>query len=260
MPPKKPTPEGKILNPATGRYVLKTGKIGKNLIAAALAEAAAPSKSPKSKLLDELKLKCHNDADPITMENFEDMTVEELNNLVLIGEGEKKNCYILENIYQVYKTAVETKKPVKDPMDPSYELSDAEIKMINKMMKAKDAKYKPPKYVSPKPYPKGYELSIDYSPMYQGYFTIKVMKNTQVKFDLGLIPGWVEVNHTKSADYTTGVLLANIRELWEKKKFMDGVSHCCSVNLRRNYSYWQGAGWKQRFIDLCNQVKNVLDS
>ena len=254
MPPKKATPEGKILNPATGRYVLKTGKIGKQLL------AKASSKSPKTALLEELKAKCHNDADPITMDNFEDMSLEDLQNLVLIGLGEKKNCYVLENIYQVYKTAVESKKPVKDPMDPSYELTEAEIKTINKKMKAKDPSYKPPKYVSPKPYPKGYELVIDYSPIYQGYFTIKVMKNTHVKFDLGLLPGWVESNHTKSADYTTGVLLANIRELWEKKKFMDGITHCCNVNLRKNYSYWQGSSWKQRFIDLCNEVKTLLDA
>lgn len=259
MPPKKPPPEGKILNPATGRYVLKTGKIGKQILADLAAEKVS-SKSSKSKILADLKNKCHNDADPITMENFEDMTLEELQDLVLVGPGEKKNCYVLDNIYQVYKTAVESKKPIKDPMDPSHELSDAEIADINKKMKAKDSKYKPPKFVSPKPYPKGYELVINYSTVYQGYFTIKVMKNTQVKFDLGLIPGWVEVTHTKSADYTTGVLLANIRELWEKKKFMDSVSQCCNVTLRRNYTYWQGSGWRQKFIDLCNEVKNLLDS
>lgn len=281
-PKEKSCPPGKILNPVTGRCVKVDGKIGKALLAAANKEkekqkvkspvksselqpvpkVVKPAESPKSKkekLLAELQLRCNNDADPISMENFEDMSLDDLENLVYIGFGDKKNCYLLDNIYEVYKTSILSKKIPKDPMDPSHELTDKEINEINAKMTAKNPKHVAPKYELPKPYPKGYELAIDLSPIYGNYFTIKVMKGYVVKHDLGLLPAWVETNHTGSADYTSGVLISNIRELWDKRLLMDNIETCCNVALRRNFAYWQGKQWKQRFIETCEEVKAKLD-
>jgi len=262
----KVCPPGKIINPATGRCVKIDGKIGKAVLAAAAAkEKKSPKKeeSPKTKkerILKEIKDKCNNDADPISMDNFEDLSIEELENLVYVGNDKKKNCYLLDNIYEVYKVAILSKKKPKDPMDPSHELTDSEIADINKKMKNKDSNYLPPKYETPRPYPKGYELAIDLSPLYANYFTIRVMNRNVIKHDLGIIPAWIETHHTGSADYTSGVLISNIRELWDKRLLMDTVDSCCNVTLRRNYIYWQGKTWRQRFIDMCEEVKAKLDS
>ena len=268
MPPKE-CPPGKIVNPATGRCVKVDGKIGKKLAAAAAA-APAPKKTvtPKKKkavkkndkqaILEKIKTTCNNDADPISMDNFSDMNLEQLNSLVYLGNKSKKNCYLLENIYELYKTAVMSKKDAKDPMDPSHILTNEEIASINAKMKALDPTYKPPKYKEIRPYPKGYELSIDLSIHYPNYFSINVMKNNQVKYDLGIVPGWVETHHTNSADYTSGVLLSNIRQSWEKGKFMDSVQSCCNIELRKSFNYWQ-SNWRVKFIRLCDQVKNLIE-
>lgn len=261
----KQCPPGKILNPLTNRCVKIDGAIGKKIVAAAHKpiKQVFPSKSPpkqvspqspKTTILKELQNSCNNDADPISMDAFADMSVSDLKNLVKVGKGDKKNCYMLENIYEVYKTAVLAKKPVKDPMDPSHILSKAEIDDINAKMKAIDSKYLPPKHVSPKPYPTGYSLETQ---IFGDQFTIRVVQGRRIIYDFGVVPAWVETRHTGSADNTSGVLISNIRELWDRRLL--NLTNL-NVPLNRNATYWQGATWKRRFIELCNNVKEVLEN
>ena len=270
MPPKE-CPPGKVLNPATNRCVKADGKIGRALAAAkpnaAKPNAAKKAETPKKeRLLREIAKRCNNDSDPISMDSFADMTVEQLESLVYIGKGTKKNCYLLDNIHEVYRTAVLGKKKARDPMDPSHELSDGEIREINRLMKARDASYKTPRYVTPRPYPKGWELDISMSALYPNYFDITVRHHGTIKFDLGLVPAWVETHHTGSADNTSGVLASNLRELWDRKLLMAPASGplpytcCCSGRLvmGRSFGYWQGSTWKSRFVELCNSVRDAL--
>jgi hypothetical protein len=254
----------KILNPVTNRCVKIDGKIGKMILAAAAAKTKPNlvnvKKSPKSvkkEFLDQLKIKCNNDTDSISLENFEDLTLEELQSLVFIGNGNKKNCYLLDNIYEVYKTAVLKNKIPKDPMDPSHKLTKNEIDDINTKMKKKNHKYVPPKFELPKPYPEGYQLVIDLN-LYQDYFTINVMNRTIRLLDLGVIPAEIETHNTGSADYTSAVLISNIRELWDKRLLIDDMNRC-TIDLGKTVTYWQGSIGIQRFINLCEQVKEKLE-
>jgi hypothetical protein len=265
MSDPKECPPDKILNPKTNRCVNRNGVLGKKLVAEAKAKVAKKSNSPKSlprtksSILKNLIETCNNDYEPILMENFSDMSEEDLKLIVHIGEGSKKNCYHIDTIYEIYKNAVLSKKPAKDPMNPSYTLSENDIKLINKTMKLRDPKYKSPKYTSPRAYPRGWDLIIDMETNHAGiFFHIRVKKETRTKFDLGLVPGWIEINHTGSSDYTTGVLLTNIRELWDKKKLLSDDLKTCHLNINYNYTYWLGSTWKQRFIDLCEVVKEKL--
>ena len=140
----KQCPPGKILNPATNRCVKIDGKIGKAILAAAApavakaAPATAKAAPKKETILKFISEKCNNDYDPISMDNFSDMTEEQLESLIYIGKGEKKNCYLLENIYEIYKRAILSKKQARDPMDPSHEISKDEIAKINQWMKKRD--------------------------------------------------------------------------------------------------------------------------
>lgn len=268
MPPNV-CPAGKILNPETGRYVKKDGKIGKALLKnlASIEDIIDNIPIPKtisrskSGILQDLQSTCNNDTDPITLDKFIDMSLEDLETLVKIGNGDKKNCYTLDNIYQVYKLAVLSNKHPKDPMDPSHILTEAEIEDINYKMKTKDINYEPPKYEAPRPYPNGYELVIDLDPRMGNMFRIKINFRRRMKHDLGYIPAWIETHHTGSADYTSAVLISNIRELWDKRLLTDNIetSGCCAF-LKKTLGYWQSPQWKRRFIDMCEQVKELLDS
>jgi hypothetical protein len=142
-------------------------------------------------------------------------------------------------------------------MNPSYILTSSDINNINKIMKLKDPKYKPPKYSSPRAYPVGWDLIITDETNHLGvFFHIIIKQNTRTKFDLGLVPAWVEMTHTGSSDYTTGVLLTNIRELWDTKKLLSPDLSTLTIRMGHNDTYWIGPTWKQRFIDLCEVVKS----
>jgi hypothetical protein len=247
MPPKvKECPPGKIRNPSTGRCVNIDGKIGK-------AITKKKVQDPKTECLKALKDTCNNDADPISMESFADIDLDQLKSVVMIGTGKKRNCYLLGNIYQVYKTAIESNKPVKDPMDPSHVLTNDEIADINKKMKKHDPKYKPPKYVSPREHPAGYTLEIN---VVSDLFSILVKRGARLIRDFGVVPAWVETHHTGSADNTSGVLVANIRELWDRRLLTTDDR----TLLGYNAAYWRGATWRAKFIALCNQVRDRLQA
>lgn len=246
--------DSKILNPATGRYVNKHGKIGRQLLS-----HTSPEKLRTSILIN-LRETCNNDADPISMDDFEDMSLEDLRNIVKIGgDTGKKNCYTLENIYEVYKIAIMSQKQPRDPMDPGHILTPTEIQEINHKMKAKVPGYKPPKYVKPKPYPKGYELVIESDPLVGNFFWIKIHYRHRVMHDLGYVPAWVETYHTGSTDHTSAVVVSNIRELWDKRLLTNDIESCCDVPLRIPIVYWQTSQWKSRFIDFCETVKGAHD-
>lgn len=250
---KKP-PEGKILNPATNRYVKIDGRIGKKIIAS--MQQQEQKQNRKHNILEQLSARCNNDADPISFDKFEDLDEHELDMLVEIGQGPKKNCYMLENIYNVYKTAIESKKDPKDPMNPQHILTKKEIEDINTKKKQRDPSYQPPVYNEPQLYPPGYTLIIVPDLFYVQYFHIQVYYNERVRYDLGIVPGWVDIENTGSTDYTSGVLLANIRELWDRQLML---KYAKRPNFMRRTFMDFADTWHVTFIELCDQVKNALE-
>jgi hypothetical protein len=249
MSPSKKCPPGEVLNPATNRCVKINGKIGKAILAGKASEPSKP-KTPKSH-------KCNNDYDPISMDYFSNMTEEELKSIVYIGPGEKKNCYLLDNIYEVYKTAVLNKKTCKDPMNPSHTLTTDEIAEINKMMKKKDPNYSKPIYDPFVGHDLEFRKIIVYS---KQYYIMDVLYYKEPKKFLGTIPAWIEQKDTGNADHTSAVLINNIKKLWNRKKLIiesQGYLHC-TLELNRHFQYWLGETGIENFIELCNAVRDKL--
>lgn len=268
--PQKSCPPGKIFNPVSQRFVKVTGSIGKKLIAERKRQASEDltnesnhhrTLTPPDKdiLLEKILQMSNNDYEPILLENFSDMSAEDLAYIVHIGTGVKKNCYHVDTIYRIYENAIMSKTDAKDPMNPSYILNDSDIYEINRVMTLKDPSHKPPLYVEPRAYPRGWNLHIQAKNNPIGvFFHVKVRKNGVTKFDLGYIPGWVEVEHTGSADYTTGVLLANIRDLWDANKLLSDDLKTSLVEVGYHPFYWMEQQYIQKFIDLCEVVKALL--
>jgi hypothetical protein len=87
---------------------------------------------------------------------------------------------------------------------------------------------------------------------------IVVMLYDLVLENFGLVPGWVEASHTGSVDYTSGVLLTNIYILWRRHLFLNLEGNRTSLSLYKTAAYWR-RNLVQKFIALCEQVKNLLD-
>ena len=271
-------PEDKVLNPATNRCVKRDGRIGKKIIADTYMRDALQSPIPEPKPIKSSKGKalrrnprvikssdsdvvtnpwedCNNDYDPIIMEKFSDMSPDDQKRLIKLGNDKKKNCYHLDSIFGVYKEAVLSNKSPKDPMNPSHILTDKEIMQINRLKKLQDPKYTKPIFKPPSPYPQGYTLDIS---EVGDFYRVRVMFRNRTKHDLGYIPAWVELAHTHSADNTSFVLLANIRELWDQRLLMENIETRCRIqNLGKPIGYWH-ENWVNKFVTLSSEVRDLL--
>lgn len=192
------------------------------------------------------------------MTNFKNMNRDELKSIVAIGSGRKKHCYMLDTIFGVYKTAVLDNQPVKDPLDPSYILTDAEIKTIDRMMKKRDPSYQPPRRTMMNY--KGYELDI--SPD-GNYFRLKIVRRGRMAMDLGYIPGNIEATNTGSSDTTSATMIAALRELWDQRRMLRSAEPLRvngMIHLRKTKAYWRGADKLDKFRALMGEIQRFRGS
>lgn len=213
--------------------------------------------TPSTPSLANLSAKCSNDTDPIMLTNFKNMNRNELKSIVAIGRGEKKHCFLLDTIYRVYETAVRDNQPVKDPLDPSYILSDAEIRTINRMMKKRDPSYVPPRRTLMNY--KGYELNITPD---GNYFRLKIVRSGRMAMDLGYIPGDVEATNTGSTDTTSATMVAALRELWDQRRMLRSVEPLRvngMIHLRKQKTFWR-TNKIQKFRDLMGEIQRFRGS
>lgn len=228
----------KVLNKKTGRYVNENGTIGKII---------------KKQILSDLQTTCNNMSDPISLDDFSDIGINSLQKIIYIGEGPKKNAYLLENIYQVYKNAVLENKLPTDPMNRSYTFSYEEIESINDMMRLYNKDYKPPVYIDAN---SNYELDINFSIRYPNYFHVIIKQDNIKIYDLGLIPAWYEPYETGSTDNTSAVLISNIRHLWDVGKLQN---EDVRLLLGHSIGYWRTyRTQKVRFLELCEDIRNKI--
>ena len=53
----------------------------------------------------------------------------------MLGKGDKKHCFLVEGLYNYYKTQTESNLPVRNPVDSSSRLTELEVKSLIKKMK-----------------------------------------------------------------------------------------------------------------------------
>ena len=91
----------------------------------------------KERLIRELVDNTNSMVEAITLENFEDMSEDELRSLVLIGNGRIRHAYRPESLYSQY--VARRGRNLTDPLDPSYELTQEDLeKVFNEMRKKFD--------------------------------------------------------------------------------------------------------------------------
>ena len=95
----------------------------------------------KERLLKELAETTNSLIEPVTLENFEDMSEEDLRSLILVGSGRIRHAYRPETLYYQYTTR--RGRNVRDPLDPSYELTQEDLEKIFNEMRKKFDGFKP---------------------------------------------------------------------------------------------------------------------
>jgi hypothetical protein len=109
-----------------------------------LFEEPKPKIDKKQNILSELNDTCYSMMDNLLFEDFADMTIEELETIVKIGKGEKKNCYKAESIYEWVKHNIEKGEIPKDPSNPSHQITKDEIKQMLQILRKENPSLKSP--------------------------------------------------------------------------------------------------------------------
>ena len=95
----------------------------------------------KERLIREIANSTNSLVEAITLENFEDMSEEDLRSLVLIGSGRVRHAYRPESLY--YQYVARRGRNLTDPLDPSYELTQEDLEKVFSEMKKKFEGFEP---------------------------------------------------------------------------------------------------------------------
>ena len=97
-----------------------------------------------SQRLQQLAQMCSDTMDPISMEEFSDLSPQDLEQVVAIGSGPKKHCYLLENIMGHISTNIQKGNRVIDPLNPNHTITEQELAEVYSKMKQVDPTFSPP--------------------------------------------------------------------------------------------------------------------
>lgn len=95
----------------------------------------------KERLIRELVENTNSMVEAVTLENFEDMSEDDLRSLILIGSGRIRHAYRPESLY--YQYVSRGGRTLTDPLDPSYELTQEDLEKIFNEMKKKFDGFEP---------------------------------------------------------------------------------------------------------------------
>ena len=96
--------------------------------------------SERERLLNIILSQSNSDTESITLENFNDMSEDDLRSIVLIGNGRVRHAYRPESLYSQY---VARRGVVRDPQNPSYTLSQDDLNNVFNNMRQRYPDFQP---------------------------------------------------------------------------------------------------------------------
>ena len=105
----------------------------------------------KERLLKELIETTNSYIEPVTLENFEDMSEDDLKGLILIGNERVRHAYRPETLYFQYVSR--RGRNIRDPLNPNYELTQDDLERVFNTMKKKYGDFKPELFDNDEPIP-----------------------------------------------------------------------------------------------------------
>ncbi len=104
--------------------------------------------SERERLLNIILSQSNSDTESITLENFNDMSEDDLRSIVLIGDGRIRHAYRPESLYSQY---VARRGIVRDPQNPSYTLSQDDLNNIFNQMRQRYPNFQPESFTEERP-------------------------------------------------------------------------------------------------------------
>ncbi len=182
----------------------------------------------------------------------------------------KGQCYELETFYNFYKSQIESgKTEIKDPITMQI-IDTSELKRLVEQMKLrckmKGLPFEEAKYTLIDLDEENVKLVFQHEVYHNvPFFHLKIKRTSLPDIDLGVIPASIEThnNGTGAANETSGSLLSNIQQLWDKRKLLTNHSPnknitCCTIELNKTPQYWLTKQGLTRFYSLIYQVEDRM--
>jgi len=103
-----------------------------------------PKKMTKEEWIEYLKENCTEEMDPVLLSRWDEMDLDELENVVLLGPDAKKNCYSYETVLQQVETALKHNDPLRDGLTRR-RFNESDMRQIMGVIKRNNPYYKVPK-------------------------------------------------------------------------------------------------------------------
>ncbi len=104
--------------------------------------------SERERILNILLSQTNSDTESITLENFNDMSEDDLRSIILIGDGRIRHAYRPESLYSQY---VSRRGLVRDPQNPSYILSQNDLNNVFAQMRQRYPDFQPEVFTEERP-------------------------------------------------------------------------------------------------------------
>ena len=104
--------------------------------------------SEKERLLNIILSQSNSDTESVTLENFNDMSEDDLRSIVLIGDERVRHAYRPESLYSQYVTR---RGVIRDPQNPSYTLSQNDLNNVFSQMRQRYPDFQPETFREERP-------------------------------------------------------------------------------------------------------------
>lgn len=206
------------------------------------------SDEPSNQLSD-----CLDMYDPVSATDFKDLS--DLNDVVKLGKGEKKNCFEFDTMYRIYKDSARAGKRIENPMTRE-ELTKNERDHMIAVMKKK--KLNVPKKIGED---ETIKLNFDKRVITNSLSGIKKhavkLYLTEDGVDIGrigYIPDYFYINDV----YNSLALIKLLIEAWNKHLLFINGTRCCSVRLVETSDSYMFVDEYQLVIDMVDELKRLL--
>ncbi len=226
--------------------------------------------------------KCNNHRDPISLESLYEMDMDELRSVVKFNASNgKRTCVQAQYLRESVDQAAANNRRVKDPLHPSYLLSQQDLDDFERKMRRIEPTYSLPAWHPVWTPPPQLRFHIGQTQQHQGrdYVPLRIMYSNnngaeQTLRFLGWVPDDIDASMTGSTDETSAALIFDIFQLYNTGKLFpispQQLPHnlptyqnalqrlpCCSVHLNKTLQYWVD-NRLTKFRAMLTEVRNAL--
>ena len=245
----------------------KDGKINFDEYKNNIKDEEGKNADEKLALLDKLSEQCYDMENIISGDEFKDMDVETLKDIVFVGDGEKRRCYLLDTMYDYISSMIKQNKKDKitDPIDGTkiddiqidsiikrYENKQKEMGKVVEKIESDSVKIEGTEMGNPEEV-----LSLKYN---KPFVRIVINRNKNgvkmTPFVIGYLP---QQYLTKDADLEVYAIIGTIGDIFAQSKLFTKGSTIDNIGIKKAFDIMRITPEEAQFLNEFYQKTSKLD-